>query len=129
MSATVLDASAVLCLLADEPGAENVAAALGSGRCALSAVNLAEVVAKLAARGLSPDEVAAVVDRLGTEIIAFDREQAIDSGLLIGSTKAAGLSLGDRACLALARKLGAPALTTDSAWGRIDLGIAITLLR
>ena len=125
----VLDASAVLCLLKDEAGAASVKAALP--RASISAVNLAEVVAKLEEAGGSAAQVTAILDALNLSVVPFDETQAVASGLLRAATKALGLSLGDRACLALARQQSATALTADRAWRSLppDLGIGVELIR
>ena len=113
----VLDASAILCLIHDEPGADVVLAALPDS--VVSAVNLAEVVAKMVELGLDAPLIATVLEPLQLQVIAFDASQAEASGLLRGPTRSLGLSLGDRACLALTAHLGATALTTDRAWASI----------
>jgi PIN domain nuclease of toxin-antitoxin system len=123
----VLDASAFLCLLGAEPGADAVAAALP--HAAISAVNLAEVVAKLRERGLSADEIRAALAGLSLDVRPFTTEQAYAAGDLRPATRALGLSLGDRACLALARELDAPALTADRQWLGLKLGIDIRVVR
>ena len=110
----VLDASALLCLLKGEPGADRVIAALP--RAWVSAVNLSEVYAKLADAGGSEPRIAQAIGSLHLRVDPFDNEQARMAGMLRPLTKALGLSLGDRACLALARQRNATALTTDRAW-------------
>ena len=125
--AHVLDASALLCLLFEEPGAERVEAALGSA--CIGAVNLAEVVGKLVDRGVAPGEAVADLRGIDLEVIDFDRAQAEAAGTLRAATRAAGLSLGDRACLALAETLGATALTTDRPWAGLDCGVAVEVVR
>jgi PIN domain nuclease of toxin-antitoxin system len=126
MTEVVLDASAVLALILDESGAANVAARLGGSR--LSTVNFAEVAQRLADRW--PDaQVGAVLSALPCEVIDFDRATAMRTGLMRRSTKAHGLSLGDRACLALAERLEAPVLTADRAWAELDLGVEVVLIR
>lgn len=107
----VLDASALLCLLFDEPGADRVEQVLHEA--VVSAANLSEVVAKLIDCGLEGEEALADLRELDFEVVAFDRGQAEGAGLLRAITREAGLSLGDRACLALAQQKGVPALTTD----------------
>jgi PIN domain nuclease of toxin-antitoxin system len=126
MSDAVLDASAVLALLRAEPGADKVAAALPGAL--LSTVNLAEIVSKLCERGMSAAQARYAVEALGVEIIDFDTTQACLAGDLRKSTKSAGLSLGDRACLALSRHRNLPALTADSAWARLP-DLEVTLIR
>jgi PIN domain nuclease of toxin-antitoxin system len=125
---TVLDASAVLAYLQREAGTEAIRLALQASAC-MSTVNLAEVCAKLVGRGIGP---AAVVDRLkalGLRVVAFTEDDAMASGDIFPETKELGLSLGDRACLALSKRLGAPALTADLSWTALDLGIEIRLIR
>ncbi len=117
----VLDASAVLCLIRAEPGAEVVKAALPEST--ISAVNLAEVIAKMVDLGMDETLISEVLDPLNLRAIPFDSVQARDSGMLRRVTRAHGLSLGDRACLAFAAQSGATALTTDRAWGSL-VGVA-----
>ena len=114
MSKAVLDSSAVLAVLLEEAGADRVETVLPGAL--LSAVNLAEVVSKLCERGMPADEVLLAVAALGVDIVAYDGEQARLTGELRPLTRAAGLSLGDRACLALSRLRQLPALTADAAW-------------
>jgi ribonuclease VapC len=95
----------------------------------ISAVNLSEIVTRLAARGLPESEVREVISLLGLESISFDEESAIQSGLLYPETHQAGLSSGDRACLILARKLNAIALTADHAWVGLDIGVQVNCIR
>ncbi len=124
----MLDSSAVLALLYSEPGADRVAEAMSVG-AVLSAVNLAEVATKLVDKGMSPGQVEQTVRELTIEIAPFDRELAIHTGLLRRATARAGLSLGDRACLALAERLRAPALTTDRAWTSLAFDVEIISIR
>ncbi len=123
----VLDASAVLALLRDEPGAERVAAALGVA--AISAVNLQEVWKELAASGVPPAIAREIVDELRLEAHAHDAEAAFAAAMLHGATRVAGSGLGDRSCMALAIT-GRPALTADRAWGRVEAaGLTVELIR
>jgi PIN domain nuclease of toxin-antitoxin system len=110
----VLDASAVLALMDAEPGEEAVAAVLPGAL--LSSVNLAEVVSKLAERGMPAAQAYADALALGIDVVAFDGDLALDAGSLRPLTRAAGLSLGDRCCLALARSRRAAVLTTETRW-------------
>jgi len=127
VSKVVLDSSAVLAFLQDEPGREAVEQSLGDA--VISTVNLAEVVTKLAAGG-EPFEFARLIfDKLGIAVIDFTRDLAEDTGALAARTSAHGLSLGDRACIALARREKLPALTTDRAWQEVDAGVRIDLIR
>lgn len=129
MSSWVLDASALLAFIKSEPGVERVAGALMAG-AAMSAVNLSEVIAKLADEGVPGSAIRHSIETVGLDIAEFDADDALVAGLLRPSTRAAGLSLGDRACLALAQGSGAPVLTTDRAWASLDLdGIEVELVR
>ena len=103
----VLDASAVLALLQQEPGATRVAALLPDAW--ISAVNLSEVVAKLIDHGVPADALVPALWQLSLRVQAFDSDAAIRAGELRAATRPLGLSLGDRACLALAQSLGAVA--------------------
>ena len=123
----MLDASALLALLLGEPGSEAVYAVLPQSR--ISSVNLSEVVSKLGERGVPDDVIASSIAAVGLGVVPFDRAQAMHAGFLRGTTRHAGLSLGDRACLAAAAVSGAIALTTDRAWTMLDLDIAVELAR
>ena len=127
MSEVVLDASALIAVLREEPGAAAVEAVLDDA--AISTVNLSEVQAKLVERG-TPTEIAWswLVD-LNLDVIDFDASQAKVAGDLRALTRSHGLSLADRACLALARVLGAPAMTADRAWSGLEVGIEIRTIR
>ena len=127
MSDFVLDASALLALLNQEVGSEVVGAAIS--QTVISTVNLSEVIAKLADKGLPRDVITSALEGLGLEVVEFDQEQALTAGLLRSKTKVAGLSLGDRACLALAFQLGLPALTTDRIWDTLNLDIEVRVIR
>lgn len=129
MSRSVLDASALLALLNREPGYEQVIRAIADG-AAVSTVNLAEVVTKLSDRGAMEGEIRAALDALRLEVLAFDGELAYQTGLLRPPTRQAGLSLGDRACLALGRVLGLSVITAERGWvGLQHLGVTIHLIR
>jgi ribonuclease VapC len=130
----VLDASALLAYLRDEPGAEVVSEAIAGG-AAVSAVNLAEVLSRVADRGRDP---AALVVRMtergllggAIAVESFTTADAVETARLRPLTRKAGLSLGDRACLALARRLEAPALTADLAWSEAgDLAVELRQIR
>lgn len=114
MSAVVLDASALLALLNNEPGAEKVAEALAQSR--MSSINLAEVVGVFIHAGMPPETVRAMLRPLPIDIVAADEDLAYLAGGLRAVTASAGLSLGDRFCLALAKSLGVPAMTADKQW-------------
>jgi PIN domain nuclease of toxin-antitoxin system len=129
----VLDASAFLAYLRDETGAEIVENALIDG-CYISIINWVEVLSKVVDLGESPDEI---IKRLrdegllenSLEIIACNEEDATTIAKLRPLTKSAGLSLGDRACLALGKRLNLPVLTADKVWTSLSLGITINLIR
>jgi PIN domain nuclease of toxin-antitoxin system len=123
----VLDASAVLALIQDEPGGQRVRSVVR--QAALSSVNLTEVVTKLIARGVPVNEVREVLLSIELFVHAHDEELAVEAGALHALTRRQRLSLGDRACLALARRLAATALTTDRAWSRVEVGVAIEVIR
>jgi PIN domain nuclease of toxin-antitoxin system len=122
-----LDATALLAAMLQERGAQHVQDRLVDAR--IGAVNLSEVVAKLQERGVPDDVVEESLAELNLIIVPFDAEQAVMAGKLRRDTRAAGLSLGDRACLALAVMLGAIAITTDSAWRNLTLPVEIELAR
>jgi ribonuclease VapC len=123
----VLDASALIAFLRDEPGADRVAAVLT--RSCISAVNLAETISKMVQRGKPLDETSHHIERLRIAVIPFDGEQATFVASLWKATRPAGLSLGDRACLALALMTSLPALTTERDWDKCGLDIAIEKIR
>ncbi len=129
MSEPVLDASAILAFLLEEPGQEIVAEVLEHGSGVVSAVNLSETAAKLAETGMSREEVSEVLRELDLRVVAFDDAQALECAWLREPTRTAGLSLGDRACLALAKQLARPVLTTDRSWASLSLGVTVQLAR
>lgn len=129
----MLDASALLCFVFDEPGAETVEAAFAD-RAVIGAVNWAEVLSKVADLGGDPGEMIGHLEGDGVldDALRVVELTAVD-GLAIARlrprTRDLGLSLGDRACLALAQRLGLPALTCDRAWIQVDAGVAVELAR
>jgi PIN domain nuclease of toxin-antitoxin system len=125
--AVVLDASALLALLNAEPGAARVAAVLP--QAVVSSVNLSEVVAKLADIGMPEAEIHAALDGLGLDVVPFDESQAYRAGMLRPASRALGLSLGDRAGLALAMELGCPVLTTDQQWQALAAPAVVEVVR
>ena len=126
-SEVVLDASALIALMREEKGAERVATVID--HAVIGAVNLAEVTSKFVREGIAIGVVREWVETLELDVRPFDRELAYAAGALLPATRGQGLSLGDRACLALARTLGAPALTTDRAWRDVEVGVAIEVIR
>ncbi len=127
MAEAVLDASALLALLNAEPGAAAVAAVVRGAW--MSAVNHCEVVGKLAEAGMPAPAIRAALDGLELRIVPFDAQQAQEAGLLRPATRSAGLSLGDRACLVLARTMGATAFTADAVWGSVSVGATVEVIR
>ena len=126
MTKVVLDASAVLAAIHGEAGGATVEPRLNGGK--LSTVNLAEVAQRL--NDQWPDDlVISVLSELPCDVIDFDQALALRTGLLRRVTRKRGLSLGDRACLALAERLGLPVLTADRAWADLDLGVEVVLIR
>lgn len=123
----VLDASAVLAVIQGEAGSDAIEMRLGEA--VISTVNLSEVAAKLVDRGLSQSEVMDVLDALALETEPFSVLDALRAGELRRVTAAVGLSLGDRACLALANRLGVRAITTDRVWSRLAIGVDIEVAR
>ena len=122
-----LDASALLALLFGEPGAEEVADAIAGGAAA-SAVNLSEVATVLVRHRKDPQQVLAPV-RAQVAVEPFTDVDAMAAAALYPATASKGLSLGDRSCLALAQRLSVPAVTAEHAWVKLDLDIAIQLIR
>jgi len=128
MSNCVLDASALFAFLTQERGGERVAEAIVSG-AAICTINFSEVVSKLSESGMPEAEIHETLDSIGLTIIDFDVTLACHAGLLRPLTRRAGLSLGDRACLALAKQLGLPALTADRVWKELSLDIEVQVIR
>lgn len=125
----VLDTSALLAWLWKEPGEDAVQRALTAGACRLSAVNLAELLARFSDAGLSIDDGLALVRELELLVVPSDALDAAESARLRAGTRSIGLSLGDRACLALARRLSLPVLTADRAWRAAELGVEVVCIR
>jgi PIN domain nuclease of toxin-antitoxin system len=123
----VLDASAILAVLGREPGAEQVLQQVMN--TAAGTVNLAEVHGKLVGRGVPKESAWDAAVSLVHEVVSFDSHQAALAGALVAETKSLGLSLGDRACLALGVVLDAPVFTTDKSWRNLKLGIKIHVIR
>ena len=128
MNRIVLDASALLAVLNREPGADKLTPQLLSSATS-STVNLAEVQSKLVARGLNPDDAWEATLSPIREAMAFTAEHAKTAGGLISRTRALGLSMGDRACLALGLALRAPIYTADKSWKNLKVGVRIYIIR
>lgn len=125
----ILDSSALLAVAMDEPGGDMVAAALEDA--AISTANLAEFVEVIERRGLNWADVSDVVTISSVAIAPLDIDDAVVAGQMAKTTRVAGLSLGDRCCLALAKRKDAEVLTADRAWEQFakPLGIKIRLIR
>ena len=123
MSRCVLDASALLAWLHNEAGAERGLEA--AGQAVMSAVNLAEVASKLIDKGLEAEQARVVLSSLGLEVTAFDESLAYRSAALRPATRGAGLSLGDRACLATAQQRKLKAVTMDRSWKKVAAGVEV----
>lgn len=130
---SVFDASALLAYLHDEPGSEIVYEALNAGAL-ISAVNVAEVVSKVADWGYSPTAAEELLEAsgVGAEVLgvsSFTLEDARIVSRLRPLTRARGLSVGDRACLALGLRSGLPVLTADRLWAGLAVGVEVRLIR
>ena len=122
-----IDASALLAMLFAEPGAEMVADTIAGG-AVTSAVNLSEVATVLIRHQKDPQEILDPVrEQLAVE--PFTDADALAAAALFPKTTTKGLSLGDRSCLALAQRLGAPAVTAEHVWAELELDIEVQLIR
>lgn len=127
MAKVVLDASAILALLNSEPGSRVVEESLSEA--AVSAVNLSEVISKLSERGMPEAAIRVALEGLGLEVHPFDSPAAYAAGRLRPATRGLGLSMGDRACLALGISLSAPVLTADGSWKKLKVGAKVRFIR
>lgn len=127
MSEVVIDASAVLALLNQESGSEEILQYIG--KAAISSVNLSEVIAKLADAGIPEADINQILLNLNLEVVVFNEEQALKAGMMRPATKSIGLSFGDRACLALGIVLNQPVVTTVRLWSNLSVGIEIRVVR
>jgi len=127
VSEIVLDASALMAVLREEPGAAAVEAVLDEA--SISAINLSEVQAKLVERGTPAESAWSSLIDLDLNVVDFDAAQARIAADLRVPTRARGLSLADRACLALAQLRGLPAMTADRAWSGLEVGIEVRTIR
>ena len=124
----LLDSSALLAVILDEPGNERIVKELERGAL-MSAVNLGEVAARLQENGFTSADVANTITELQVQIVPFLEAHALSAGELRASTKAYGLSLGDRCCIATAIVTDMPILTADKVWAQLDVGVTIELCR
>ncbi len=122
-----LDASALLALLFAEPGHEVVGQQLG--RACMSTVNLAEVLGRYQREGQDPHQLLARLQESPLEFVPFTAQAAALCASLIPATQPSGLSLGDRACLALGQLRQIPVLTADRVWTQLNVDVEIRLIR
>lgn len=127
MAESVLDASAVLAVIQGEPGADMVMAALED--TLISTVNYAEVISKLVERGATYEDADAAVQKIAVPVVDFDLALARRTGALRSATRSRGLSLADRACLALGERERVPVLTSDRRWEGALPNIEVRLIR
>jgi len=127
MSEVVLDTSAILAVLQQEQGADTVLAL--TDNAIVSAVNAAEVQAKMIRDGVPPEKALTALQICVQLIVAFDATQAESAATLILLTKPYGLSLGERACLALGLARNCPVYTADRAWAQLQVGVEVRLVR
>lgn len=127
MSRIVVDSSAVVAALLEEPGGEEMARR--DGPFLISTVNLCEVLERLAVGSAAEAPTLAMLEDLGLVLVDFTPDLAAIAARLKASTRSVGLSLGDRACLALALRERTPVLTGDRAWSKVDVGVEIVMIR
>lgn len=128
MNRVVLDASAILAVIGGEPGAEKLTPDL-LAQAVTSTVNLAEVQSKLVSRGWTSEQAWEDATSPVREIVSFDEEHARIAGDLVMQTRHLGLSLADRACLALGLALRVPVYTADKAWKKLKVSVKIHAIR
>lgn len=126
MSKCILDSSALLALLMDEKGSDIIMDKIDYA--IMSSVNYAEVI-EILSRKMEITEVSGMLQKLITHIEPFNQEDAINAGKLHQLTKQHGLSLGDRACISLGRKLGLEVYTADKIWSKIAVNVKIIIIR
>lgn len=128
MNRIVLDASAILAVIGGETGADRLTPDL-LARAVCGTVNLAEVQSKLVSRGWTSEQAWEDATSPVREVVPFDEEQARIAGDLVIQTRHLGLSLGDRACLALGIALKLPVYTAEKAWKKLKVGVRIHVIR
>jgi PIN domain nuclease of toxin-antitoxin system len=128
VTSAVLDASAVLAFVKDEPGAEKVLPYIGDA--AISAVNVQEVAKDLLGDGLTLDAIRAIVDELRLDVRPHGTEDAYAAAALVEQTAQYGRGLGDRSCMALGLAMGTPVVTADREWRKVTVdGLRIQIIR
>ena len=123
----VLDASAVLAVALGERGHDAVQAMLP--KAVISAVNYSEALAVLVRRGVTVEEAAWMMEALNLPVVPFDETQAVHAAAPLPVTSPAGLSFGDRACLATAEAMNCRAVTAEAAWDRLKLPVKVQRVR
>lgn len=123
----LLDSTAFLAFANREPGGERVQSVLRTSY--ISAVNAAEVIARLVSQGFSPADAENHLVQFVKEVVPFGTQQAVWAGNLASLMPEHGLSFCDRACLALAKQLGVTVLTANAEWARLDIGVTIEVIR
>jgi ribonuclease VapC len=123
----VLDASALLAFIRDEPGAEIAKAAMPGAL--ICAVNVSEVIMRSTEKGFSSRLVHALLVAERIDVVAFDMDLALKTAALRAATRSRGLSFADRACLATAIREDATAVTADRSWAELDLPCPVELIR
>ena len=124
----VLDASALLAVTKGEKGAETVMELIEANDCVISSVNMAEVATRMLDLGLPLNELKRALGLFNMDVIDFNEEQAVTCAELRPLTKSAGLSLGDRACLGLAKLMDGTAVTSDRPWMAIAEAVGVKVL-
>ncbi len=127
MSAIVFDSSVIIAILKQERGFESAEGLLSEAL--ISTVNWAEVATYLARNSVPRETIQEVLTSFPIQVVPFEESLAIETGYLYPSSKNLGLSLGDRACLALALSRKLPVLTADLVWSQLDLEISVQVLR
>ena len=127
MSAIVFDSSVLIAILRQEPGSEVGEQSLNDAL--ISTVNLAEVATYLARNSVPPETINDALATFPIEVVPFDREQGLIAGYLYPVCKSLGLSLGDRACFALAKSKRLPVLTADRAWLELEIDVSVNSIR
>lgn len=122
-----IDASALLAFMFREPGHELVEDALDDG--CISAVNVSEVIGRFVQDGHDGGVVLERIQSTAIEVVPFRAADAALAASLVPGTRPHGLSLADRACLALALARGVPAMTADRVWAELDVGVRVQVVR
>lgn len=129
MSKFILDTSAILACLFNEPGVDLVADILMEGNGVISSANYAELVSKLVSKNMPMPEIMEITNGLDLEFIPQDKQQAQLAGELWTISKPFGLSLGDRSCLALGQMTQLPVLTANKIWKNVPAEVDIRIIR